>query len=198
MNAEHPDVALDNCTGSCGSLVVQLVVDDAVPTAAIVAAKTAIAANPASVQITLVDTAGATVTLNPTAVVFQDVTTTTTATTTTTTTVTTTSLAEGSVQQQVTACQGDADGHFFFLDRHSDSRCPAGTAMSAWKVAPCGNNEVKVEFSCAASVLLSAEEERQTVRPFQTTLVARPTCPHDISLPGRPVPGRPLLCRLDS
>ena len=71
--AQHPDITVSGCTGRCGSLVLELELDEGVPTASIVAAETAIDADPSSVQISLVTTDGVTVALAPTAVFFQGV-----------------------------------------------------------------------------------------------------------------------------
>ena len=59
--------------GRCGSLVLELELDEGTPTASIVTAETGIDADPSSVQISLVTTDGVTVALAPTDVYFQGV-----------------------------------------------------------------------------------------------------------------------------
>lgn len=81
---QHPSVTFSGCTGSCGSLVLQLAIDDTVAAADIAAAQAAIAADPSSVAITLVTTDGVTATLSPTAVAVQGAATTNATVTTTT------------------------------------------------------------------------------------------------------------------
>ena len=72
-SAAHPSVTYIGCTGECGSLVLQLQVDGTVADADILAAEAAIAADPASVAITLQTTDGATLVLDATVVVSQGV-----------------------------------------------------------------------------------------------------------------------------
>ena len=69
--AEYPNLTVVGCTGECGSLVLQLQIDDSVPDATIAAAETAIAADPALIAIAVVTAGGGTVGLTPTTFVFQ-------------------------------------------------------------------------------------------------------------------------------
>lgn len=71
--AAHPSVTFSSCTGSCGSLVLQLQIDGSVADADVATAAAAVDADPSSVGIELVTTDGATLTLNPTTVVSQGV-----------------------------------------------------------------------------------------------------------------------------
>jgi len=78
--AAYPDLTVIGCTGECGSLVLRLQIDDGVPAAIIVAVETAVAADPALVAVAIVTAAGSTVTLTPSAFVFQGTTVAATAT----------------------------------------------------------------------------------------------------------------------
>ena len=69
--SEYPDLIVVSCTGYCGSLILQLQIDTRVPDAAILAAENAVAANPASVAITLVAADSATAALAPSTFVYQ-------------------------------------------------------------------------------------------------------------------------------